>query len=99
MEKIYKIAVVEDDEPLNLSLVRILKKANYQVKGYLNAENLYNDLKIDPQLFDIILCDHILPGMKGLEFYKKLKKEDINTNFIIITGLNDLSLAIESIKS
>lgn len=99
MEKMFKIAIVEDDESLNLSLVRVLKKANYHAQGYLNAETLYNDLKRDQKLFDLILCDHILPGMKGLELFKKLKKEGIDTNFIIITGLNDLSLAVESIKS
>lgn len=98
MEKLYKIAIVEDDEALNLSLVKILKKENYLVKGYLNAETIYDDLKKNSKLYDLILCDHILPQMTGLELYKKLKAEDIKTPFIIITGLNDISLAVESIK-
>lgn len=98
MENVYKIAVVEDDEPLNLAIVKILKKENFHVKGYLNAEEIFNNLKNNPDLYDLILCDYILPQMNGLDLFKNLKKNGIFIPFIIITGLKDISLAIESIK-
>jgi len=99
MENIYKVAVVEDDEPLNLSIVKILKKDGFGAKGFLNAEELFYFLKEKPNFFNLILCDYILPGMNGLDLFKNLKKEGIDIPFIIITGLKDISLAIEAIKT
>lgn len=98
MENLCKIAVVEDDELLNSAIVKILKKEGLNANGYLNSESLYDFIKEKPDFFNLILCDYMLPGMNGLELFKNLKKDGISIPFVIITGLKDISLAIESIK-
>jgi signal transduction histidine kinase len=48
--------------------------------------------------FDIIVADLNLPDSKGLETFKEIKKIAGNTPIVILSGVSDSSLTIESIK-
>lgn len=76
------IAVI-DDEPDILELVSInLKKANFFVECFENAESFFRYLK--QKTPDLIILDLMLPDMDGLEVCKTLKNHNRYASIPII---------------
>ncbi len=68
------IAVI-DDEPDIVELVSLhLKKAGFDTKGFLNAEDFFDF--IGKNIPDLILLDLMLPDADGFEVCKYLRRKD-----------------------
>jgi DNA-binding response OmpR family regulator len=83
------IAVV-DDEPDILNLVTLhLKKAGYEVAGFLNGDQFYTFL--ENKIPDLLILDLMLPDIDGFEICKQLKKnvEWENIPIIMLTAKED----------
>ncbi len=77
-----KILIVEDDE--NISKLISLTLKDYEKKEVRTAEEAIREVEeFKP---DLILLDLMLPGMNGLEFCKKVKKENKNIIIIIVSA-------------
>lgn len=71
-----KILVV-DDNAVNISVVRgILKKCGVMTDKALSGSECLD--KVSKNHYDIILMDHMMPGMDGIETYKKIKQLKAN---------------------
>jgi len=69
-----KILAVDDNE-MNLFVVKsLLKKTQIQIEICLSGEDALKMVK--EQKFDIILLDHMMPGMDGVETFKELRRMD-----------------------
>ena len=85
----YKILVIEDEKILREEIIEILKFEGYVV---FNAENgkdgLQSALNNQP---DLILCDIMMPLMKGTDVLKNLMQSESGRHipFIFITALNE----------
>ncbi len=81
------ILVVDDDQLLLKSLVKLLESAQYQT---LQAETGIDALKaVDELKPDLVLLDVNLTGMSGLEVCRRIKTgEQKNTFVILISGLS-----------
>lgn len=88
------IAVVDDDESLCRSLIRLLRAAHFQPIPYLSAEAFLADTK-HPH-FDCLLLDIHLGGMSGLELRQKLIADQDPTPVIFITALGDPELRAQA---
>ncbi|MCP3955417.1 MAG: response regulator [Desulfobacterales bacterium] len=90
------ILLVDDEEGIRKVLGISLEDSGYAV---LKAENgdraLELFLKHRPQ---IVLTDIKMPGMDGISLLKAIKREDPDTEVIMITGHGDMDLAIQSLK-
>lgn len=69
-----KILVVEDEPAIQLLIATHLRRAGHEVLAALDAESAQR--QIDAALPDLILLDWMLPGMSGLEFARRLRKEE-----------------------
>ena len=73
--RLKKLIAVVDDEPDIVELVSLhLKRAGFEVKGYLEAG--YFLKSIPSKKPDLIILDLMLPDADGLDVCKYLKKED-----------------------
>lgn len=54
--------------------------------------------KLKEEDFDCILCDYQMPRMNGLQFLKKLRKQDDHTPFIFLTGQGNEEIAAEALR-
>ncbi len=70
----YTVLVVEDEDAIREMLVVILEQANLQVTAVTNAEDAQKMLA--DKLPDLILLDWMLPGLSGVEWARRLKKDD-----------------------
>jgi FixJ family two-component response regulator len=78
------VAVVDDDENLCRSLVRLLRASEIQSVTYHSAEALLADRK-HPQ-FDCLVLDIQLGGISGIELHRQLAAAGSKTPVIYLTA-------------
>jgi two-component system, response regulator, stage 0 sporulation protein F len=74
-----------DDEPINLLLFQKNFEKKYSV---ITAESGQNGLEelLKNTAIKIVISDMKMPGMNGVEFIRKAKKEYPSIEFFILTG-------------
>lgn len=82
-----KILLLEDDFVLNDLINDELTKNNYEIESVYHGEEALK--KVRKEKYDIYLFDINVPGIKGSELLKIIRKENNNTPTIFITSLND----------
>ncbi len=100
--KPYKVFLVDDDTKHLVMLKNHLeKKSDYNLKIsiFSNGENCIEKLHENP---DVIILDYYLDGIKadaanGLEILKKTRDEIPDTYVIIMSGQDNLKVAIDTI--
>jgi two-component system phosphate regulon response regulator PhoB len=78
----FTILVVEDEDAIREMLVMVLDQANFASIEATDAEEAQNLL--DDKLPDLILLDWMLPGITGIEWARRLKKEPVYKEIPII---------------
>ena len=91
------ILIVDDEEDIRYALEIYLSHLGYKVLKAENGEEALSKFRVFVP--DIILTDIKMPGMDGLELLKRIKREDPETEVIMITGHGDMDLAIDSIRN
>lgn len=91
-----KMLVVDDSDDIRKSLVHQFTMEDFDVDMAENGEVAIEKIKNDN--FDIILLDIKMPKMDGRAVLLELKKISKNPYVIMLSGLDDLSLAHECVK-
>lgn len=92
----YKILIVEDNKLYSLLLNQVFKECHeLLVKCVYSGEECLDNLDWSP---DIIILDHELPGINGLETLKEIRKAGKDTNIIVITDQDDINVTIEYVN-
>ena len=76
-----------DDEPLNLKLFAINFKNKFEVVTSESPYEGFNILKSNSNI-GIVISDMKMPGMNGVEFIRKARKEFPNLVYFILTGFD-----------
>ncbi|MBF0205686.1 MAG: NAD(P)H-dependent oxidoreductase subunit E [Oligoflexia bacterium] len=79
-----RILVVDDEEIVGSSCIRILKPDGHEVIHQSSAHQAFSLL--EKEIFDLILLDIKMKEMNGVVFLKKLRKTSPHLPVIIITG-------------
>lgn len=78
------VVLLVDDEPMLLdSIGQELRGA---CKLYTAASAAEADLRLAARRYDVIVCDHMLPGEQGLDFLSRAMDVMPSTKRILITG-------------
>lgn len=81
------LCVDDEDNPLVLRKL-VLEKAGYKV---LTARSGQEALQmLTTQHVDLVLSDHLMPGVTGSELAQRIKAEHPRIPVILISGLNDI---------
>jgi two-component system phosphate regulon response regulator PhoB len=78
----FKILVVEDEDAIRGMLMMVLEQAGFMPIAAVDAEEAQKML--DENLPDLILLDWMLPGISGVEWARRLKKDQTNRELPII---------------
>lgn len=90
------IVVVDDEEQILRALKRSLTRDGYQVFPFARPADALAALKeLRP---DIVLSDHLMPEMTGLEFLKVVRNRSPDTCRIMLTGHAEMQTAIDAIN-
>ena len=86
------ILCIEDEDELREDLVEELREAGYSVR---EAADGINGLRMAPEerVF-LVLCDVRLPGLGGVELFKKLQdmRKQSSVTVIFLTAFNDAEM-------
>lgn len=77
-----RILIVEDEQPIREMIGFALASAGYQVLEAMDVRQ--GQSLIAEGLPDLVLLDWMLPGMSGLDFARRLKKEELTREVPII---------------
>ena len=87
-----RILVVEDEDIIRLSLVKLLQRHNYNVSEAVSVKSALNTYNLN--LFDVIISDLRLPGGSGVDLINIAK----DTPVIIMTSYASLRSAVEIMR-
>jgi DNA-binding NtrC family response regulator len=93
----YRILIVEDEETLKESLLRVLSREGYEVASADCSETALETIK--GTSFDLIITDIVLPGCSGLELLKLCRRQNPEIRVIIITAYATIESAVEAIRA
>jgi response regulator RpfG family c-di-GMP phosphodiesterase len=88
---------VVDDEVINLSALERLLRSEYNVFSATNAEDALATMEQND--ISLIIADHRMPGMTGVELLEKTLQEFPNTIRLILTAYADQKLLLEAINT
>jgi len=90
------ILVIDDESGMRNFLQRVLQKDYGLIETAANlseADNLRKRCH-----FDLIILDNRLPNGNGAEWLQHLRKMDLDTEVILITGYGDMDVAISAVR-
>ncbi len=95
------LLLVEDNEHDVLIFKRTLKKNNlfWDVTHFVRAEEALEHLADSEMACQLVVADHGLPGMNGLDFCKKLIEKNPQFPMVLLTGMGSEELAVRALKS
>ena len=108
MAELFKVLVVDDEAGMRSGVARVLSdysvnlpEANADVSfEVIEAETAEAGLEIiEKENPDILLLDHKLPGITGLELLTKIAENKIDILTVMITAYASLETAIEATKN
>jgi DNA-binding NtrC family response regulator len=91
-----KILIVDDEENVRNALRRSLRKEGYEL--FFAAEPAEALELLSSQSVDLVLSDHLMPNMTGLELLEKVYIRYPETIRILLTGHVDMQTAIDAIN-
>ena len=96
MKKIGRVMVVDDEENIRDVLSSYLTSLGYAVETANDGEDALSKFRRGG--FDLIISDLLMPTVDGLELLKKIREQDKDVIFLMITGYPSIETAVEAIK-
>lgn len=86
MDKKLRFLVIDDSKPTLATYTELLQRAGHEVTALSSCDHALEEIKKNKP--DCVLCDLLLPGMDGLELFKRMRQtKNINQpTFIIISS-------------
>ena len=94
-----RIAVIDDDAAMLLSLKRILGFNGFEVIDFTSASAAIEAIKPNPSSFDTILTDLNMPGVDGLSLMRSIKEIDKDAVIVVLTGFPSAENAISALRN
>jgi DNA-binding NtrC family response regulator len=80
-----RILIVDDEEIVIKSWLRILGGGDYQIDTAYDGREALR--KIEENHYDVMILDVVMPNMGGLEVLRRVKKTHPDMDVIMVTGL------------
>ena len=99
LEFVVSQVLLVDDNPVQLQVREmILRKAGFMVSIATSAESALALLRSATQHFGLVITDHIMPGISGVEFVRRLRTNDDKMPVIVLSGLPDAESEYEGLN-
>jgi DNA-binding NtrC family response regulator len=91
-----KILLVDDEIVFTQNMSKLLTSRGYRVTSVNSGDNAIKAL--EKENFDVVVLDLKMPGMDGITTLKEIKKLELFTETLILTGHGSIDTALEAIK-
>jgi putative two-component system response regulator len=90
-----KLLIVDDDDQVRAVISVIVESEGYSFRSAINAEAALQLL--EQESFDLVISDINMTGMTGVELLDTCRKIYQDLAFIMVTGVDDRTTAIETL--
>jgi len=97
MGDIKRVLVADDSDTVTTVLATALELEGYEVDKVDNGLAAY-EMGITGN-YDLIILDHLMPGLLGLEILERWGKEGHNHTTIVLSGVDDDRIAVDSLEA
>jgi len=97
MAKQIRLLYADDEDSLRYLVKNQLEGEGFYVETADDGDTAIDLLKKNP--YDILLLDIRMPRLNGVEVLKYLRERKISSRVIMLTAVDDLSVAIEAVKN
>ncbi|MEA3352436.1 MAG: response regulator [Campylobacterota bacterium] len=95
-EKVYKIAVVDDENEILSMISRFLgRSGKYDVTTFSNPVTAVSSID---ETYDVVLMDIMMPQMNGLDALAKIMEKNPDQKVIMMTAYSTLDKVLKSHK-
>jgi len=81
--------LVDDEEPVRASTAAMIAELGYEVEEVGSAEAALERIE-GGLLPDVVITDHLMPGMSGTEFARKVRMSFPNMPILVISGYSEV---------
>jgi signal transduction histidine kinase len=96
-----RVLLVEDSEHDQLAFRRALDRSNqdFDLTFCRRGEDMPRAMQAGSASFDVVVMDHNLPGMNGLDTFRALKEKTDLPPVIMLTGAGSEILAVQALQA
>lgn len=94
-----QIALIDDDEDIVDYLQLLLESQGHKVAAFEEGMSFLKSLEHNPDTYDLVLCDYMLPELDGLEVYSHAKQRGLTCPYLLLTAFSDFEVAVNAIKA
>ena len=93
----HTILLIDDNAVQAATRQTILKRAGYFVIAVLSPERALEQFRSNeyPSAIDLIITDHLMPGMTGAEFVRELRTFQPKVPVLVISGMAEAEAEYE----
>ncbi|MBU0728927.1 MAG: response regulator [Proteobacteria bacterium] len=84
-----RVLFVDDEEPLTVIGKKLLERLGYTVTVRTSSVEAFHAFQANPEKFDIVITDQMMPNMTGLQLSKKIKEIRKDIPVVLITGFSE----------
>ncbi len=92
-----KILIVDDDVAVTNYFMVFLMQTEVFEPAVVNDSREVETI-LDSERFDVIMLDLDMPNVSGMDILRIMQEKSINIPVVILTGVNDIELAVKSMK-
>ena len=97
MGDIKRVLVADDSDTVTTVLATALELEGYEVDTADNGMAAY-EMGITGD-YDLVILDHLMPGLLGLEILERWGKEGHQFTTIVVSGVDDDRIAVDSLEA
>ena len=92
----HAILIVDDDPGVRDALRRVFRGGAWDVATAADAASCIAEYERHPP--DVVLLDHGLPGLSGLQLLAVLRQRDPDATVLMLTGRAEIPIAVEAMR-
>ena len=90
-----RLLLVDDEERILSALRRSLRREGYEIRVATTVSQALGIL--DQETIDLILSDHMMPGMTGIEFLAEARRKQPDAILMLISGWSQ-AVSVEELE-
>lgn len=80
------ILLAEDERSVAFSISFALKAAGHRIEIVADGEQAFADLTAKPEAFDVLITDHSMPRMNGMELVRRLRDTAFRGRIVVLSA-------------